>query len=450
MAGPETLLELTLASSVSIALVLLLRRPLRKAFGARVAYGAWGLVPVTMFAVMLPAATTPPAGGALVVMPVALPVFAQTAPDILDAGTALGAAWLLGAVLCAGGLAVQQWRFRRALGRLTVCPGGVHESEREVEGLPATFGLWSPRVVVPPGFESRFDAAQRELMLAHERAHVRRGDMQANAVAALLRCLFWFNPLLHLAAPRFRHDQELACDATVLAQRPQARRRYGEALLQAQLATQASPLGCHFGFGHPLKERIAMLGEAVPSTSRRVAGAAFVALIVAGAGFTAWAAQPPQQAPEATAGGKGIEGTSLTPPKYPAYAAEHNLTGRVVLLVDVAADGSVANAVIERSEPRGVFDEAALKAVKDWKFNPATKDGQAVAARVRVPVDFRPDEANPDGAPLKLPPGRDSDPASYDWIKHDPSTMGELRELQCDLVKFDEATGVSYCGIKRQ
>ena len=46
MDSPETLLvEATLASNAALALVLLLRRPLRKAFGARVAYGAWGLVP---------------------------------------------------------------------------------------------------------------------------------------------------------------------------------------------------------------------------------------------------------------------------------------------------------------------------------------------------------------------------------------------------------------------
>jgi TonB family protein len=88
-------------------------------------------------------------------------------------------------------------------------------------------------------------------------------------------------------------------------------------------------------------------------------------------------------------------GAWLAAPIYAWFAGVHNLSGRVELLVDVAADGSVANAVVERSEPKGVFDANALQAVKGWKFNPAIKDGKAVAAQVRVPVDFRPDPPQP-------------------------------------------------------
>ena len=60
----------------------------------------------------------------------------------------------------------------------------------------------------------------------------------------------------------------------------------------------------------------------------------------------------------------------------------------------MAADGSVAKALVDRSEPAGVFDETALAAVKKWKFTPAMKDGKPVASRVRVPIDF--DTRDPD------------------------------------------------------
>jgi TonB family protein len=63
----------------------------------------------------------------------------------------------------------------------------------------------------------------------------------------------------------------------------------------------------------------------------------------------------------------------------------------------VAADGSVSNVIVERAEPAGVFDASALVAVRKWKFTPAMKNGKAVASRVRVPVEFRPD-GDPDAA----------------------------------------------------
>lgn len=382
------LVEATLASSAALALVLLLRRPLRKAFGARAAYGAWGVVPAALAAVLLPAAEGTPAAAAFVLVPPALPaIAAQPVAGNIDVRLLLAACWLAGLAIWVAWMAARQARFRRSLGRLLPRTDGLHESERDVEGLPATLRWWAPQVVVPPAFEHRYDAGQRELMLAHERAHVRRGDLQANAFATALRCLFWFNPLVHIAMPHFRQDQELACDATVLALHPHARRSYGEALLHAQLTAQATPPGCHFGFGHPLRERIAMLREQLPSNLRRLTGSALVTVIALGFGFAAWAAQPPQAAPQSDGKGK-IEGVAMPPPKYPAYAAEHNLNGRIVLLVDVAADGSVTNAVVERSEPEGVFDATALEAVRHWKFSPATKDGKAVAGRVRVPVDF--------------------------------------------------------------
>lgn len=451
MDGLELLVEATFASSAALLLVLALRRPLRAAFGARVAYGAWALLPAVVVAVALPAAAPEPGTDPVILISRALPVLAaQPIADGMDPRLLVAACWLAGVIACTAWMSFRQCHFRRSLGRLSPPVDGVRESEREVDGLPATLGLWSPQVIVPPAFAARYEAAQRELMLAHERAHVARGDLHANAIAATLRCLFWFNPLVHVAAPRFRQDQELACDATVLAKHPGARRSYGEALLHAQLGNQGTPLGCHFGFGHPLRERIAMLKERQPSTCRRAFGAAFVSLTAIGFAFAAWATQPAQE-PVPAASQQGISGVSLPPPKYPAYAAEHNLSGRVVLLVDVAADGTVANATVERSEPKGVFDAVALEAVKGWKFNPAMKDGKAIAAQVRVPVDFSPDpKEGEEAAPMKVGPDQVAEPADYDWIKQDPAKTGELRETLCDVVKLDAQIGVSYCGIRKK
>jgi TonB family protein len=87
-----------------------------------------------------------------------------------------------------------------------------------------------------------------------------------------------------------------------------------------------------------------------------------------------------------------IRSRQLAPPKYPADAAAARTTGKVVVIVDVAADGSVSDARVEKSEPAGVFDQATLEAVKKWTFQPALEDGRPVAGRVRVPVTFEMDK----------------------------------------------------------
>src|SRR3546814_11256288 len=82
------------------------------------------------------------------------------------------------------------------------------------------------------------------------------------------------------------------------------------------------------------------------------------------------------------------------PPKYPADAVAARTTGKVVVIVDVAADGSVSDARVEKSEPAGVFDQVTLEAVTTWTFQPPLKDGQPVAGRVRVRVTLSMDRSD--------------------------------------------------------
>lgn len=299
------LCETTTAGSAAILLMLALRRPLRRAFGAGIAYAAWALVPLAMLAVLLPAAQSPTE-----VMP---NVAVQATVDSLvgnQAGRATPglATWLViavacGALACTLWMAVQQRRFMRGLGLLTDRGDGVFVAQT-TEGLPAVVGLWRPRIVLPADAMHRYDAAERDLMLAHERAHIARGDLHANAVVAALRCLFWFNPLLHLAAMRFRHDQELACDQQVVRRHPDARRAYGEAMLKTQLARGVLPLGCHWAQTHPLRERIEMLKLPLHSMRRRAIGRATAVALLLATGYAAWAAQPAQPSVSTVPAGK--------------------------------------------------------------------------------------------------------------------------------------------------
>jgi protein TonB len=76
-------------------------------------------------------------------------------------------------------------------------------------------------------------------------------------------------------------------------------------------------------------------------------------------------------------------------PYYPASAREQGWQGTALLKVLVLKNGSVGSLEIKRSSGYSILDRSALKAVKDWKFVPAQKDGQPVEIGVEIPVTFR-------------------------------------------------------------
>src|SRR5262249_53452290 len=65
---------------------------------------------------------------------------------------------------------------------------------------PAVAGVFNPRIITPADFEDRFEKSEREIILAHEKIHLANNDARINALVALLRCVCWFNPLMHVAA----------------------------------------------------------------------------------------------------------------------------------------------------------------------------------------------------------------------------------------------------------
>ena len=284
----------TLSTSAAIGVVLLLRRWLRATSGAGIAYTSWLLVPIALVGALLPQADGDGGGMVTTAMVVTAPIRSiATASGSAGVGhgVALALFWIGGLLFACACLAIQQRLFLRRIGSLRKRHDGAWQADA-VDGLPAAMGILRPVVVVPADFDTRYSATQRALMLAHERTHVVHGDLQVNACVAALRCVFWFNPLVHVAARALRQDQELACDARVIADHPTARRQYCEAMVGSGTPGTPSPLGCHWGMQHPLKERIAMLMKPAPSRSRRILGAALVVSVSMLTGVAAWAAQP--------------------------------------------------------------------------------------------------------------------------------------------------------------
>ncbi len=281
----------TLAVGVAALTLMVLPRLLRRHFGAGVGYAAWWLLPAAFIASLLPGRVIETVAVPGVLQAVARPVAMAPVEAIVDRTHWWLAAWLIGAIAMALRFWWQQRRFERALGELRPLRDRLWRAQASL-GLPAVVGAVRARIVLPIDFAERYDLEQRRLMLAHERRHLQRGDPLANLAIATVRCLFWFNPLVHLAAARFRHDQELACDQAVVAAHPNSRRAYGEAMLKTLMTDRQAPLGCHWGFSHPMKERIMQLKSPMPRAWVRRAGIAAVAVLALGTGFVVWSAQP--------------------------------------------------------------------------------------------------------------------------------------------------------------
>jgi bla regulator protein BlaR1 len=351
------LIALTIASTLSILITLAIRRGARRVFGAAAAYSTWLLVPVAMLAVLLPA---PDGSGSTLGMPVRIALFStlSTALDELP-GSSLHAvhlvdgaqwaigAWVVGAVLCVLYLAGLQRAFVNSLGTLSGSRG-VFRAEQSA-GCPALIGVLRPRIILPVDFECRYTRQERLLIFSHERTHLRRGDALWNAFVASMRCLFWFNPLVHLASHGFRVDQELACDAAVLRDFPRARRAYANAMLKTQLLDVALPVGCSWQSARLLKARLEMVKSAAPSDRRRTYGRIGAVIASLGVAFSVWAVQP------ATAIRLAVEDPAVVRPSADAPHAKDSvrILGNSVLRIQRDGDFTmVTGADLQLEIPR--------------------------------------------------------------------------------------------------
>ena len=81
--------------------------------------------------------------------------------------------------------------------------------------MPLTYGLFCPAILLPAG-AAQWPEERRRIVLSHELAHIARSDWFLQICAELARALYWFHPLVWLAAARLRHESERACDDAVL------------------------------------------------------------------------------------------------------------------------------------------------------------------------------------------------------------------------------------------
>ena len=115
---------------------------------------------------------------------------------------------------------------------------------------PALYGIFRPKIVLPASTPE----ADYPMILAHETAHVRRGDNLFRLVAFVSAALHWFNPLALVFLRCYLSDAEQACDERVLAKLDEeGRRNYARCLLNQAERRAAFPAA--FG-GAKLRDRV--------------------------------------------------------------------------------------------------------------------------------------------------------------------------------------------------
>ena len=387
----EWLVDTLIVTAALMALVLVLRRPVARHFGAQMAYALWAIPLARLF--MPPLTRT-------IEIPVSEPVAPQSLAEdsaiIPVADAAVPADAMPDAGLVHGLLADADWF---AIGvTVWLCGAAIFliaqlstylQNRREllddavevsrIDGIrvieiagiagPFAFGLWRRYIALPIGFTRAYNPMERELALAHERSHHRAGDLWANFAALAMLSLHWFNPIAWMAWRAFRFDQEAACDARVLHRRSAAERvAYARAIAKA--AT-----GHTLAFASPLNpkekivERLKIMKQSETSRARKWLGGGLIGTgLVTAMAMTAtvsYAVQPvgvpslpaAPDAPQAPAAGDAWEpseavaapeapDTPLTPVIkdgvyiYTVRRGENNITLRL--------DGPTDRAEIER------------------------------------------------------------------------------------------------------
>jgi bla regulator protein BlaR1 len=393
----STLKLASLTSTAAILLVLLLRKTMQRYMQPRAIYTLWAVVPLATVMALVPPPTK-----FIAWQPVRPTAVLESAPSTVitpsdmpithfsEDGRLFFELWLLGVGGTFLWFLLQQCRFLRGLGRLTAINKDVLRATTAI-GCPSLIGLWRPLIVLPTNFEERYSIDEQQLILAHECHHRSSGDAQLNALCMAFRCLFWFNPLVHLAAGCFRLDQELACDAAVINRFGGLKRSYANALLKTQLAAMELPMGCTWTSSSAIAHRIQSLQRPVARTREMVIGTTVAAMLLTCGSYAAWAVQPQRTIYESPHVAEDIALNIVGQEELPAAPA--------------ARIGHAGRSAHSGATHQSVAPSIPEKSAKTTQAQPFATD-ETASQKLQTPASIGSGKPN-------LPAGPSSAPASY-------------------------------------
>jgi len=280
--------------------------------------------------------------------------------------------------------------------------------------VPITFGWWRPVVLVPRAF-GRMSPEQQEGVACHELLHVQRRDWLMTVLEEGLRAVLWFHPGVWVLLSKITLAREQVVDAGAV-RLTEKRRQYLDALWQIvctyrrpTVAPAVPLLGRHHLVERVelLKKEISMskLQIVVTGTVLVVALASFgflgASVFAAGADATNYLSSQPEFDQKSEKEDKEkptpIKGecdditdpvaVEKTSPKYPEEARKAKITGLVIVTAVINHEGFVEDIEI-RESPDALLSEAAIEAIRTWRFEPALCDGNPVGVWYDITVKF--------------------------------------------------------------
>ena len=304
-----TLLQMSLAGGLLIAVICVLRLLLQHRLHRSVLLALWTLailrllVPVfisselsvfnlPVFSREMPTAVTITAEAvetpeaAVPVLPI--PTIAETpAPGAsLSTGEILGLIWLGGVLLfgCAFLIShlhsLRAFRFSVPLPEDIQVPDGLRV--RMLDGLkaPLTYGLFRPMVLLSTALP---DQTQITHILLHEQEHIRHLDLWMKLLLLVTACVHWFNPLVWLMVYLASEDMEMRCDAAVVARLGKEHRLdYARTLVAAEQSRLNGILQTGFSFSSTANRLKAMKKSQVHPLISIGSGVVLCALLTLG------------------------------------------------------------------------------------------------------------------------------------------------------------------------
>ncbi len=288
----------------------------------------------------------------------------------------------------------------------------MHCSRAEVEGAvllasekvqgPATVGMRRVALLAPLRFFDEVEEGEMDAVMAHECAHMRRRDFAKNVLYNVAALPVAFHPLLWLTRVRMVESREMVCDA-MAAEAVAGQERYARSLLRlASLMVAKETAGTFHAIGifdaNCLERRVMKLMRRRENAGRVLRLAMLGACVTIGAVAcaSALALRVDVGSRSGSDSAKAGDQTQRTMPvlvwskkvEYPQVAKESRINGNCLVALTVNRMGEPEGVhVVKSLQPE--YDAKAVQAVQQYRFKPATKDGEPVAKTIRVEVTFK-------------------------------------------------------------